>query len=119
MDFVSTVDHVSKSYGESLSFASRSKHRTSLRYTFLYSGQFNTLINQFVSSFIFAIDRNLHWEEHINNLRTKVSRSINLLAILQKSLDRVLFLYIFIHEVRSSSVKASITIVHIGKFYKL
>ena len=44
---------------------------------------------------------------------------IDLLAILQKSLDRALFLYIFIHEIRSSGVRASITIVHIRKFYKM
>ena len=42
---------------------------------------------------------------------------IDLLAILQKSLDRAIFLYIFIHEVRSSGVRASITIVHNRKFY--
>ena len=41
------------------------------------------------------------------------------LAILQKSLDRALFLHIFIHEIRSSGVRASITIVHIRKFYKM
>ena len=43
----------------------------------------------------------------------------DLLAILQKSLARALFLYIFIHEVRSSGVRASITIVHIRKFYRM
>ena len=42
--------------------------------------------------------------------------AIDLLAILQKSLDRTLFLYIFIHEVRLSGVRASISIVHIQKF---
>ena len=46
-------------------------------------------------------------------------QEIDLLAIQQKSLDRALFLYIFIREVRSSGVKASITIVHIRKFYKM
>ena len=40
---------------------------------------------------------------------------IDLLAILQKSLDRALFLYIFIHEIRSSGVRASITIVQHSK----
>ena len=45
--------------------------------------------------------------------------SIDLLAILRKSLDRALFLYNFIREVRSSGVRGSITIVHIRKFYKL
>ena len=45
--------------------------------------------------------------------------SIDLLAIQQKSLDRALFLYIFIHEIRSSGVRASITVVHIQKFYKM
>ena len=44
---------------------------------------------------------------------------MDLLAIQQKSLDRALFLYIFIHEIRSSGVRASITIVHIQKFYKM
>ena len=44
--------------------------------------------------------------------------AIDLLAIQQKSLDRALFLYIFIHEIRSSGVRASITIVHIRKFYQ-
>ena len=43
--------------------------------------------------------------------------AIYLLAILQKSLDRALFLYIFIHEVRLS--RAAISIVHIRKFYKM
>ena len=37
---------------------------------------------------------------------------IDLLAILQKSLDRALFLYIFIHEVRSSGPK-----VPLGSFF--
>ena len=36
-----------------------------------------------------------------------------------KSLGQALFLYIFIHEIRSSGVRASITIVHIRKFYKM
>ena len=44
---------------------------------------------------------------------------IDLLAIQQNSLDRALFLYIFIHEIRSSGVRASVTIVHIRKFYKM
>ena len=44
---------------------------------------------------------------------------IDLLAILQKSLDRALFLYKFIREVRSSGVRGSITIMHIRKFFKL
>ena len=47
------------------------------------------------------------------------SAGIDLLAILQKSLDRALFLYISIREVRSSGVRASITIMHIRKFLKL
>ena len=45
--------------------------------------------------------------------------SIDLLAILQKSLDRALFLYNFIRKVRSSGARASITIMHIRKFFKL
>ena len=44
---------------------------------------------------------------------------MDLLAILQKSLDRAIFLYIFIHEVRLSGVRALITIVHIRKFCKM
>ena len=49
----------------------------------------------------------------------KVRATIDLLAILQKSLDRALFLYSFIREVRSSGVRASITIVCIRKFFKV
>ena len=44
---------------------------------------------------------------------------IDLLAALQESLDRAIFLYNFIREIRSSGVRASIEIVHIRKFYKL
>ena len=44
---------------------------------------------------------------------------IDLLAILQKSLDRALSLYIFIHEVRSSGMRGSITIKHIRKSFKV
>ena len=36
--------------------------------------------------------------------------TIDLLALLQKSLDRAIFLYIFIRDVRSSGVRASVTI---------
>ena len=43
---------------------------------------------------------------------------IDLLAILQKSLDRAIFLYILMRKVRLNGVGASITIVHIRKFYK-
>ena len=46
--------------------------------------------------------------------------TIDLLAILQKSLDRALFLYNFIREVRSSGVRiGSITIMHVRNFFKL
>ena len=45
--------------------------------------------------------------------------AIDLLAILQKNLDRALFSYIFIREVRSSGVRAAITIVRIRQFYKM
>ena len=48
-----------------------------------------------------------------------LDQEIDLLAIQQKSLDKALFLYIFMHEIRSSAVRASITIVHIRKFYKM
>ena len=50
---------------------------------------------------------------------SRVGLSIDLLAIQEKSLDRALFLYIFIHKIRSSGVRASIAIVHIRKFYKM
>ena len=50
---------------------------------------------------------------------TLAQQQIDLLAILQKRLDRALFLYIFIRKVRSSGVRGSITIVHIRKFYKM
>ena len=43
----------------------------------------------------------------------------DLLATLQKSLDRALFLYKFISEIRLNGVRAFITIVHIRKFYKM
>ena len=39
--------------------------------------------------------------------------AIYLLPIQQKSLDRALYLYVFIRAVRSSGVRASITIVHV------
>ena len=48
-----------------------------------------------------------------------MSSLIDLLAILQKSLDRAIFLYIFMRKVRSSGVRASIAIVHIRKFFKM
>ena len=44
---------------------------------------------------------------------------IDLLAILQKSLDGALFLYNFIREVRSNGVRGSFTIMHIRKFFKM
>ena len=47
------------------------------------------------------------------------SDEIDLLAILRKSLDRAIFLYNFIHEVRLSGVRASISIVRIRKFYQM
>ena len=49
----------------------------------------------------------------------RASQTVHLLAILQKSLDSVLFLYIFLHEVRLSDVRTFITIVQIQKFYKM
>ena len=61
----------------------------------------------------------LSQSEKILKLSERVCFSIDLLAIQLKSLDRALFLYIFIHEIRSSGVRASITIVHIRKFYKM
>ena len=44
---------------------------------------------------------------------------IDLLPILQKSLDRAMFLCIIVLEVRSSDVTASTGIVNIRKFFKL
>ena len=44
---------------------------------------------------------------------------IDLLAIQQMSLDRALFLYIFIRKVRLNGVRTSITIVDFRKFYKM
>ena len=52
-------------------------------------------------------------------LATCINLTIDLLAILQKSLDRALFLYNFIREVRSSGVRGSNTIMHIRKSFKL
>ena len=43
---------------------------------------------------------------------------LNMAAINLSAKDRGLFLCIFTHEIRSSGVRASITIVHIRKFYK-
>ena len=59
----------------------------------------------------------------VSNLEAKLQANlvqrIDLLAILQKSLDRAIFLYNFIRKVRLSGVRASIAIVHIRKFYKI
>ena len=52
-----------------------------------------------------------------NRAKIRAYVVIDLLAILEKSLDRAIFLYNFIREVRLSCVKASIAIVHIRKFY--
>ena len=57
--------------------------------------------------------------EKTNFKNFSLKAAIDLLAILQKSLDRALFLYISIHEIRSSGVRTSITFVHIRKFYKM
>ena len=54
-----------------------------------------------------------------NSITFAVNIVIDLLAILQKSLDRAIFLYNFIYEARLTAVRASIAIVHIRKFYKL
>ena len=48
-----------------------------------------------------------------------VAWHIDLLAILQKSLDRALLSWGFVREVRSSGARASITIVHIRKSYRI
>ena len=45
-------------------------------------------------------------------------RLIDLVAILQKSLDRVIFFCIFARVARMSGVRASLAIVHIRKFFK-
>ena len=44
---------------------------------------------------------------------------IDLLAILQKSLDREIFLYIFICEARLSGIRTSLAIACIREFYKM
>ena len=54
-----------------------------------------------------------------NNSCSRIEYGIDLLAILRKSLDRAIFLYIFIREVRLNGVRASIAIVHIRKFYEM
>ena len=51
--------------------------------------------------------------------RNFLPRCIDPIAIQQKSLGRASFLYIFIHEIRSSGVRASITTADIRKFYKM
>ena len=51
--------------------------------------------------------------------KLKIISRIDLVAIQQNSLDRALFLHIFIRVARSSGVRASITVVHIRKFYKM
>ena len=48
-----------------------------------------------------------------------MERGVDLFAILQKSLDRALFSYIFTQDFRSSGARASIAIVHIRKFFKV
>ena len=52
-------------------------------------------------------------------LNYRIQELMDLLTIQQMSLDRALFLYIFIREVRLNGVRISITIVHIRKFYKM
>ena len=47
----------------------------------------------------------------VDSIYNFASSLIDVLAIQQKSLDRALFLYIFIREARLSGVRASITIV--------
>ena len=58
-------------------------------------------------------------EKLYNDVSVKFYNTVDLLAILQKSLDRALFLHNFILEARSNGVKDSITITHIRKFFKL
>ena len=59
-------------------------------------------------------------QKYASDIKNEMLRpKIDLLAIQEKSLDRALFLYIPIREVRSSGVRASIIIVHIQKFYKM
>ena len=72
-------------------------------------------------AFLFACD----YENKLARLKKygtigyKSNIAIDLLAIQQKSLDRALFLYIFIRVVRSSGIRASISIAYIRKFYKM
>ena len=71
---------------------------------------------------------NISPENSVNSMKSKgwfpLSRifradGIDHLAILQKSLDRATFLYIFMRKVRLNGARAWITIVHVRKFYKL
>ena len=62
---------------------------------------------------------NYYYINIVENISGKKPCKIDLLAILRKSLDRAIFLYNFIHDVRSSGARASIAILHIRKFYKL
>ena len=65
----------------------------------------------------FIINCSFFYDMHHINEDKRVT--IDLLAILQKSLDRAIFLYTFILEARLSGVKAFISIAHIRKFYKI
>ena len=55
----------------------------------------------------------------IFSLGTLSNHPIDLFAILRESLDRALFLYIFIRGARSRGVRTSASIMHIRKFYKM
>ena len=54
----------------------------------------------------------------VSRMKRRVNLTIDLLAILQKRLDRSSFLYILIRDIRSSGVRASISIVQIRKLDK-
>ena len=67
----------------------------------------------------FYFNNSTKFEKNVLLRRRNSFLQIDLLAIQQKSLDRALSLYIFVHEIRSSGVRVSIAIVQIRKFYKM
>ena len=56
---------------------------------------------------------------HSSTKACEIFETIDLLVILQKSLDRALFSYIFIQDARSNGARASVTMVHVRKFFEV
>ena len=78
--------------------------------TFYYAGFSGfTLKNAIATEVSFVMNR------RILKRNSKFGPIDLFLAILRKSLDRAIFLYIFIREARLNGVRASIAIVHIRK----